>query len=41
MAEKMVVPKFTQKPLKKDIKEGGKAKFEAKVKGNPLPDITW
>ena len=39
--EKMEAPEFTQKPKNKDVKEGAKAKFEVKVKGKPLPEITW
>ena len=41
IAEKTEPPKLTQKPLNKDIKEGGKAKFDAKATGKPLPEIEW
>jgi len=41
VTEQMEPPVFTQKPKNKDVKEGAKAKFEAKVKGKPLPEITW
>ena len=38
---KWKAPKFTQKPAKKDVKEGTKVKFDATVKGKPLPEVTW
>ena len=41
ITEKMEAPVITQKPKKKDVKEGGKAKFEVKASGKPLPDIEW
>ena len=37
----MEPPVFTKKPTNKDIKEGASAKFEAAVKGKPLPEVTW
>ena len=37
----MEAPKFTQKPAKKDLKEGTKVKFDATVKAKPLPEVTW
>lgn len=37
----MEPPMFTQKPLNKDVKEGGKTRFDATAKGKPLPDIEW
>ena len=41
VTEKMEPPKITQKPLNKDVKQGAKAKFEAKATGKPLPEIEW
>jgi hypothetical protein len=41
IAEKMEPPKFTQKPMNKDLKEGAKAVFAATAKGKPAPEITW
>ena len=37
----MEPPVFTKKPTNNDIKEGASAKFEAAVKGKPLPEVTW
>ena len=34
-------PKFTQKPMNKEVKEGAKAAFSATAKGKPVPEITW
>ena len=39
--EKMEPPQFTQKPMNKDVKEGAKARFDATVKGKPLPEVVW
>ena len=41
ITEKLEAPKFVQKPVNKDVKEGAKVKFDAIVKGKPLPEITW
>ena len=41
VTEKMEPPVFVQKPFNKDVKEGVKVRFDAVVKGVPLPDITW
>ena len=41
VSEKMEPPVFTQKPAAKDIFEGVTAKFEAKAKGVPVPEVTW
>ena len=41
VSEKMEPPVFTQKPAAKDIFEGVTAKFEAKAKGVPVPELTW
>ena len=41
VTDKLEAPKFTQKPVNKDVKEGAKVKFDAIVKGKPLPEITW
>ena len=40
-AEKMEPPVFVVKPINKDVKEEGKATFECKLKGKPLPEVTW
>ena len=37
----MEPPKFTQKPMNKDVKEGAKAVFSATARGKPIPEITW
>jgi len=39
--EKMEPPVFLVKPVNKDVKEEGKATFECKLKGKPLPEVTW
>jgi len=39
--EKMEPPVFVVKPVNKDVKEEGKATFECKLKGKPLPEVTW
>jgi len=41
VAEKMEPPVFVVKPVNKDVKEEGKATFECKLKGKPLPEVTW
>lgn len=41
VTEKMEPPVFVVKPVNKDVKEEGKATFECKVKGKPLPEVTW
>ena len=41
VAEKMEPPVFLVKPVNKDVKEEGKATFECKLKGKPLPEVTW
>ena len=41
VTEKMEPPVFLVKPVNKDVKEEGKATFECKLKGKPLPEITW
>jgi len=41
VSEKMEPPVFTLKPAAKDIFEGVTAKFEAKVKGVPVPEVSW
>ena len=41
VTEKMDPPVFTQKPYNKDVNEETKARFDAKAKGKPLPEITW
>ena len=41
VSEKMEPPVFTLKPAAKDIFEGVTAKFEAKAKGVPVPELTW
>ena len=41
VSEKMEPPVFTLKPAAKDIFEGVTAKFEAKAKGVPVPEVTW
>ena len=41
VTDKMEPPVFTQKPVAKDIFEGVTAKFEAKAKGVPVPEVTW
>jgi len=37
----MEPPVFVVKPINKDVKEEGKATFECKLKGKPLPEVTW
>jgi len=39
--EKIEPPVFLVKPVNKDVKEEGKATFECKLKGKPLPEVTW
>jgi len=41
VTEKMEPPVFVVKPVNKDAKEEGKATFECKLKGKPLPEVTW
>jgi len=41
VTEKMEPPVFVVKPVNKDVKEEGKATFECKLKGKPLPEVTW
>lgn len=41
VTEKMEPPVFVTKPVNKDVKEEGKATFECKIKGKPLPEVTW
>ena len=37
----MEPPVFVVKPVNKDVKEEGKVTFESKLKGKPLPEVTW
>jgi len=36
-----VAPQFTEKLHSQRVREGGSAKFVARVSGNPPPEVTW
>jgi len=36
-----VVPQFTEKLHSQRVREGGSARFVARVSGNPPPEVTW
>jgi len=36
-----VAPQFTEKLHSQRVREGGSARFVARVGGNPPPDVTW
>ncbi|CAK6972950.1 immunoglobulin-like and fibronectin type III domain-containing protein 1%2C partial [Scomber scombrus] len=41
LPEGQTTPDFTRKPVAATVQEGKKAFFKAKVKGIPLPTVTW
>ena len=41
ITEKLEPPVFTRQLTKKDVREGQRVKFDAQVKGNPMPEIEW
>ena len=36
-----VAPQFTEKLHSQRVREGGSARFVARVGGNPVPDVMW
>ena len=36
-----VAPQFTEKLHSQRVREGGSARFVARVSGNPAPEVTW